>query len=87
MIATVCQSELQADHNDHTAFQYFDHDVTPDHNTMVYTVETPQGDLSREMEVDNRPLTAEQRDKDNAHIQSIVANPAALEKQNKRPGS
>ncbi len=83
MITTVCESELKADHNDHTAFQYFDHDVTPDHNTMVYTVETPQGDLSREMEVDNRPLTAAERDKDNAHIQSIVANPTALEKQNK----
>ena len=83
LITTVCGSELEADHNDHTAFQYFDHDVTPDHNTMVYKVETPQGDLSREMEINDRPLTGPQREQDNAHIASIVANPATLEKQNK----
>ena len=50
---------------------------------MVYTIETPQGDLSREMQIDDRPLTPEQREKDNAYIRSIVTNPAALEKQRK----
>ena len=82
LIATASRTELQADRTDHTAFQYLDHDITPDHNTLVYTVETPQGDLSRQMKINGQPLNPEQRAADNARIQAVVSNPAALEKQN-----
>ena len=83
LITVASRTELQADRNDHTAFQYLDHDITPDHDTLTYMVETPQGDLGRQIKINGRPLTPEQREADNARIQAIVSNPAALEKQNK----
>ena len=82
LIATAARTELQADRADHTPFQYLDHDVTPEHNTLFYMVETPQGDLGRQMEANGRPLTPERREADDSRIQAIVNNPAALAKQN-----
>ena len=83
LIATAARVELEADRNDHFPLQYLDHDITPEHNTLFYLVETPQGDLGRELEIDGHALSAEQRQADDARIRAIIADPGRLEKQKK----
>ena len=83
LILTAARAELQADRNDHTPLQYLDHDITPEHNTLFYMVETPQGDLGRELQVDGHPLSPAQRMADDARIRDIIKNPGRLDKQKK----
>ena len=83
LILTAARAELQADRNDHTPLQYLDHDMTPEHNTVFYMVETPQGDLGRELQVDGHPLSPAQRLADDARIRDIIANPGRLDKKKK----
>ena len=83
LILTAARAELQADRNDHTPLQYLDHDMTPEHNTLFYMVETPQGDLGRELQVDGHPLSPAQRLADDARIRDIIANPGRLDKKKK----
>ncbi len=80
LIGAVCQAELQADRDDHTPLQYRDHDVTPEHDTLVYTVETPHGDLSRKLEDHGHPLDRQQQAAESARLRQVVAHPAALQK-------
>ncbi len=80
IVASAVQTELAADKNDHSAYMYLDHDVTPDHDTLFYTVETPQGILKKKMEDHNRPLTPEERKADDVRIQALLNDPAAQAK-------
>ncbi len=77
IIQTAVQAELNADKTDNTPFQYYDHDVTPDHNTLVYVVETPVGNLKKQLADHDRPLSPEQRQQDDRRIESLVHDPAA----------
>ncbi len=83
IVAGAVQTELNADRTDHTAFLYRDHDVTPDHDTLFFTVETPQGNLKRQLEDHGQPLTPQQRDADEARIHALVADPALQQRQRK----
>ncbi len=80
LITTAVNNELAADRNDHSAFQYYDHDVTPDHDTLFYVVETPQGNLKKKMEDHGHPLTPAQRQADDQRIQSLLNDPAAQQR-------
>jgi hypothetical protein len=80
LVSTAVNNELAADKSDHAAFMYRDHDVTPDHDTLYYVVETPQGNLKKLLEDHGHPLTAEQRSADNARIAALLADPAAQAK-------
>ena len=75
IVAAACAAELDADHNDHSAYEYRDHDVTPDHDTLFLTIETPEGNLHRKLEDHGRPLTAEQRAADDAANQKLLHDP------------
>jgi Tfp pilus assembly protein PilN len=72
--------ELQADHVDHSAYVYLDHDVTPDQDTLSLLVETPQGSLKRKLEDHGHPLTREQRQQDDQRIETFLADPAAQQR-------
>jgi hypothetical protein len=76
LIATAVQTELAADKNDHTAYTYFDHDVTPDHDTLNFVIETPQGNLRRKLEDHGRKLTPEERGAEDAREQAILKDPS-----------
>ncbi len=71
-IVDAVQTELAADKNDHTAYSYLDHDVTPDHDTLYYVIETPQGDLRRKLEDHGRKLTAEERRAEDMQAQKLI---------------
>jgi len=77
IVSAAVQRELQADREDHTAYQYRDHDVTPEHDTLFYTVETPQGTLRKKLEDHNRPLSPPERDADQQRINALLADSAA----------
>ena len=87
IVTAAVQRELRSDREDHTAFQYRDHDVTPDHDTLVYTVETPQGSLRKRLEDHGRPLDAAEREADNQRIRARLADRAAQSKAQKDSSS
>lgn len=77
IVAAAVQNELKADREDHSAFQYRDHDITPDHDTLFYTVETPAGSLKKKLEDHGRVISAEERSVDDQNIQRLLDDPAA----------
>ena len=81
IVAAAVKIELAANRDDHSAFMYRDHDVTPDHDTLFYVVETPQGSLKRKLEDHGRPLTAEERRVDDLRIHALLSDSGAQQKQ------
>ena len=81
IIQTAVQTELNAARTDNTPFQYFDHDVTPDHDTLFYVVETPQGNLKKLMADHGHPLTPEQRKQDDERIEALLHDAASQARQ------
>ena len=59
---------------------YRDHDVAPDHDNVVLTIETPVGDLHRKIEDHGKPLTPEARAIEDARIQKLLQDPAQQKK-------
>ena len=83
IITAVVQRELAANRDDHSAFQYKDHDVTPDHDTLVYLVETPQGSLKKKLEDHGQPLSPAERQADNDRIQALLKDNDAIQRARK----
>lgn len=83
LVAQAVKTELDADHNDHAAFEYRDHDVTPDHDTVFQVIETPQGSLKRKLAEHGAPLSAEQRHIDDLRIHALLNDPSVQAKQRK----
>jgi Skp family chaperone for outer membrane proteins len=83
IVASAVQSELNADHTDHTAFIYRTHDVTPDHDTLYQVIETPHGNLRRKLEDHGRPLSAEDRKEEDDRIMKLVNDKNAQAKEQK----
>ena len=81
IVAAAVASELNANRTDHSAFMYRDHDITPDHDTVSFVVETPAGNLRKKLEDHGHPLTPEQRQADEASIQELVSSASLMSKQ------
>jgi hypothetical protein len=80
IVVAAVHTELTADANDHTPFMYYDHDVTPDHDTLFYVVETPQGNLKKKIEDHGHPLNPQQRQADDQRIQTLLDDAAAQQR-------
>ena len=80
IVTAAVQTELAADRNDHSAYMYRDHDVTPDHDTLYYAVETPEGNLRKKLEDHGRPLNAEERKQEDARLRTQIADAAGMAK-------
>jgi hypothetical protein len=80
IVTAAVHIELTADANDHTPFQYNDHDITPDHDTLFYVVETPQGNLKKKIQDHGHPLDPQQRQADDQRIQALLADTAAQQR-------
>ena len=81
MVAAAVESELHSNRVDHSAFMYRDHDITPDHDTLYYEVETPAGNLRKKLEDHGHPLSPQDRQADDAARAALVANHSAMQKQ------
>jgi hypothetical protein len=80
IIASACANEYASDRNDHTAFMYRDHDVTPEHDTLYAIVETPDGNLRRKLEDRGRALSTDEQKAEDARIKALVNNREAQRK-------
>ena len=76
IVASAVKTELYSNHTDHTAYMYLDHDVTPDHDTLNYVVETPKGNLKKLLEDHGRPLSPDQRKAEDDRIRKLLSDPS-----------
>lgn len=80
LVTTAVNTELAADRNDHSSYQYYDHDVTPDHDTLDYIVETPVGNLKKKIQNHGHPLSPQERQADDLRIQTLLNDQAAQQR-------
>jgi hypothetical protein len=80
---TAVQTELAADRDDHSRWQYRDLDRKPDGEFLYQVVETDHGSVKKKIKHNGQPLTAEQLKAEDARIQSFVNDPSQQAKQRK----
>ena len=83
LVKQVVYNELQANQNDHTHWMYRDSDTVPAKSTVKLVVETPNGTVSKLIELNGHPLTPQQQAQDEARMESILTDPTVLAKQRK----
>jgi hypothetical protein len=83
LVKQVVYNELQANQNDHTHWMYRDSDTVPAKSTVKLVVETPNGTVSKLIELNGHPLTAQQRAQDDTRMESILTDPSVVAKQRK----
>ncbi len=59
VVRAAVKSEMNADNTDHSAWDYRDHDVQPDHDTVSHIIETPKGDIRRLLVLNGHKLTGQ----------------------------
>jgi len=77
LIRKVVDHELKADSEDHTHWMYKDAVYLPGPAKVKTVVETQNGDLTCLDEIDNHPLTPEQRNAESQRIRRFVADAGA----------
>ncbi len=82
-LRTAVKAELAAARNDHTAWDYRDHDVQPGKDDIYRVIETPHGDLKRLLQANGRPLTGQAEQQELERIRQYVNSPAEQEKERK----
>jgi hypothetical protein len=80
-VRLVVTTEVAADANDHSRWMYRDDNKTPDKHTVKLVIQTSQGDLSKTIERDGRPLTPEEQKGDEQRIDVFVQDADLREKQ------
>jgi hypothetical protein len=80
-VHAVVANELAADANDHSRWMYRDDNKTPELHTVKLVIQTSQGDLSKTLEKDGRPLTSEERQRDEQRINAFVQDASLRQKQ------
>jgi hypothetical protein len=83
IVSTAVQTELAADRDDHSRWQYRDLDRKPDGEALYQVVETDHGSLKKKLKQNGQPLTPEQLSKEDARIQAFVNDPSQQAKQRK----
>jgi hypothetical protein len=80
-VRLVVTTEVAADANDHSRWMYREDNKTPDKHTVKLVIQTSQGDLSKTIERDGRPLTPEEQKADEQRIDVFVQDADLREKQ------
>lgn len=68
-------AEMHAAKTDKTPWEYQDHDVQPGKDAVYHTVETPQGDLRRLVELNGKPLTGAAESRELDRMRTYVNSP------------
>jgi len=83
-VRVVMQTELVADHNDQSRWQYRDLDRKPEVGEALYqVVETDHGSVKKKLQQDGRPLDAEALRAEDARIWAFANDPSQQAKQRK----
>jgi hypothetical protein len=80
-VHAVVTNELAADANDHSRWMYRDDNKVPDAHTVKLVIQTSQGDLSKTVEKNGHPLTAQEQKEDERKIDTFVNDASVREKQ------
>jgi hypothetical protein len=83
LVRTAVQTELAADRDDHSRWQYRDLNRRPDGEFLYYVVETDHGSVKKKLKQNGQPLTPEQLKAEDARIQAFINDPAQQAKQRK----
>ncbi|MEO8727714.1 MAG: hypothetical protein ABI383_16500 [Acidobacteriaceae bacterium] len=81
IIQKVVNNEIAADSGDHSHWMYKEKKKTPEKSTTKLVVETRKANLSRLLEIDGRPPSAEQRASDESRRKQLISDPAEQQKQ------
>jgi hypothetical protein len=81
LVRTVVANELVADTNDHSRWMFRDANKVPEKSTVTLVVQTAEGDLSKTIELNGRPLTSEQQKEDEQKMHKFVTDPSVRQKQ------
>jgi hypothetical protein len=82
LVRQTVQNEIRAN-NGNAKFIFKDHKQTPHGTQVKLIVETMQGTAGMLVAVDGKPLTAEQRQAEEARLDGLAHNPAELRKRQK----
>jgi hypothetical protein len=80
-VQTIVNSELEADANDHSRWMFRDANKVPGKSTVKLIVQTPEGDVSKTIEINGHPLTQQQQKDDEQKMQRFVTDAAVRQKQ------
>ena len=83
LVQQVIHNEVAANQSDHTKWMYRDADKTPSKDVVKLVIETSEASVSKTIQLNGRPLNAQQRQQDRARMQSVVNDPSVREKQRK----
>jgi hypothetical protein len=78
------EHELSALHGDHTHWRYHLHREDEKNNYDRDVIETPEGSLARTLLMFGKPLTSEQRQKDEERMRKLVSDPEERAQRAKR---
>ena len=81
LVHAVVTNELAADASDHSRWIYRDENKTPGKNTVKLVIQTSQGDLSKTIEKDGRPLSTQEQKDDAQRMNAFVQDASLREKQ------
>lgn len=83
-VREVIHHELEAEAQDHSHWRYRAHREDEKSNVDKDVIETRDGELTRTLLLWGRPLTADERQKDEERMQKLVSDPAERAKRAKR---
>ncbi len=83
LVREVIHNELAANQTDHTKWIYRDADKTASKDVVQLVVETPEASVSKTIERNGQPLTPQERQQDQAKMETVVNDPAVRAKQRK----
>jgi hypothetical protein len=84
LVQQVVNNELDANQNDHSHWMYRDADKLPAKSTVKLVVETGEATVSKTIELNGRPLTAQEQAEDQAKMETVVNDPSLRAKQRKK---
>lgn len=80
-VQMIVANELNADANDHSRWIYKDDNKVPEGHTVKIVIQTAQGNLSKTLQKNGRPLTADEQKEGEKKIDRFVHDPSVREKQ------
>jgi hypothetical protein len=80
-VQSVVANELKADANDHSRWMYRDDNKLPGKHTVTLVIQTAEGDLSKMIEKNGRPLTPQEQKDDEQKMDNFVHDASLREKQ------
>src|ERR1051326_4367820 len=83
-VREVIHHELETEARDHSHWRYRAHREDEKSNSDRDIIETKQGEMARTLLISGRPLTAEERQKDQARMQKLLSDPDEQAKRTKR---